>query len=93
MKGIVYSKRQKNNLSLSQTLKNYVLIPARAGLLGFVIFFVFLVLSKFLGYMIGSLASFKVDFEDVTLSLLGFGLVFLIKFLENIKDEDSSEVI
>ncbi len=90
MKGVIISSTVQNDggkeRKISKVLVNYFLKPVRSGLFGFSAFFTVLLISKYLGFLIGSLQSFVVDIEDVTLSLLGFFLVFLIKFLENFKD-------
>ncbi len=89
MRGAIVSKRGKSKKAPTAFthIKNYFLLPVRSGLFGFSSFFVVLIISKYLGYLIGSMGVFKVDLEDVTLSLLGFVLVFLIRFLENFKEE------
>lgn len=71
------------------TLLNYIFQPFRYGIFGFISFFMVLVAAKYMGYLIGTHNSFEIDFEDALLSMLGFVLVFLIKFLENLKEKSS----
>lgn len=55
------------------------------GIAGFVIFFSILLFTKLLGSMIGAQYKFNLAVEDILLSVIGFVLLFLIKFLENFK--------
>lgn len=73
---------------LSTILTHYVLIPLRSGIGGFIVFFLVLAVSKMLGYLAGSVNTWEIDSSDILLSLLGFFLLFLIKFLENFKEGD-----
>ncbi len=68
-------------------LWNFFIRPFRSGIFGFISFFIVLIIAKYLGYLIGSHKSFGIDLEDAILSMLGFVLVFLIKFLENFKEK------
>ena len=76
----------KNKRKNQSFLWNYILQPFKSGILGFVSFFIVLIAAKYLGYLIGSYDNFQIDFEDALLSILGFVLVFLIRFLENFKE-------
>ena len=66
-------------------LLNYIFYPIRAGLFGFTLFFTTIFISKYIGYIVKNADMFYVDLNDVVLSLLGFVLLWLIKFLENFK--------
>ncbi|MCL5030356.1 MAG: hypothetical protein M1480_15200 [Bacteroidetes bacterium] len=66
---------------------NFIFQPFRSGVFGFISFFLVLITAKYLGYLIGSHDSFQIDSDDFLLSILGFILVFLIKFLENFKEK------
>jgi len=54
-------------------------------LFGFSLFFTTIFLSKYIGYLVKNSPKFEIDMNDVILSLLGFILLWLIKFLENFK--------
>ena len=71
------------------TFQKFVLNPIKSGLLGFLLFFVVLVITKYLGKLIGSVQNVTIDPEDVVLSSIGFIMFFLIKFLENFSGEKS----
>ncbi|MGE5432848.1 MAG: hypothetical protein ACM3QX_17330 [Syntrophomonadaceae bacterium] len=75
----------------SQVIKNvksYFLNPVKGGIFGFAAFFGLLSGIKYFSYLIGSQPKFSLDIADVTLSVLGFVLVFLIKFLENFQEKE-----
>ena len=73
----------------SKLLVNYVLNPIKSGIFGFSAFFSILLITKLFSYWIGTYNEFTIDLDDVLLSVIGFILVFLIKFLENFKQEES----
>ena len=85
MKGVIvtHAVQKKKNSKFHSFLFEYVLFPFRSGVFGFISFLLVLITAKYLGFLIGSLDKFNMEMEDLTLSLLGFALVFLIKFLEN----------
>ena len=66
----------------------YFLLPFRGGLSGFAIFFSILIFTKLFAYVVGIHEIFEVDVEDVILSVIGFILMFLIRFLENFQKRD-----
>ncbi|MCL4549643.1 MAG: hypothetical protein M1495_13850 [Bacteroidetes bacterium] len=76
-------------LATKSTFQKFVLNPIKSGLLGFLLFFVVLVITKYLGKLIGSAANVTIDPEDFLLSSIGFIMFFLIKFLENFSGEKS----
>jgi len=65
----------------------YILNPIKNGVLGFIAFLLVLIATKYLSYLIGSQPIFKIDGEDLLLSLIGFVLFFLIRVLENFQKE------
>ncbi len=67
----------------------YVISPVKSGLAGFAAFFSILMITKALGYLLGTQPTFNIIFDDVLLSSIGFVLVFLIRFLENLKDKEN----
>lgn len=66
-------------------LLNFIYYPIRAGLFGFSLFFTTIFLSKYIGFAVKNSNEFRIDINDVVLSLLGFILLGLIKLLENFK--------
>ncbi len=73
------------NLSL---IKRYLLYPFLYGFYGFSSFFTTLLIAKTIGYLWGSINNFYIETDDIYLSLIGYVLVFLIRFLENFKEEE-----
>ena len=57
----------------------------KAGMVGFLIFFILFTLIKLFSSWAGQTASFKIEFNDFLLSLIGFALLFLVRSLEKIK--------
>ena len=70
-------------------LNCFVLKPIGFGILGFIMFLGVLIITKFLGCCVGTIEKFVIEIDDLLLSVLGFVLVFLIKFLENFRDKES----
>ena len=89
MKGVISSKLKEvmKGQDAKSFILNYLLYPILSGILGFVSFFIVLAAAKYLGSLIGTSGSFQIEGEDFLLSLMGFVFVFLIKFLENFKEE------
>ena len=88
MRGVVVTKvnenkEVKNDLSVS--MKKYLIKPIASGIFGYLGFFALLMISKYLGYIIGNRVTFKVDITDLLLSLMGFAFIFVIKLRENSK--------
>ena len=73
----------------SRLIVNYIINPIKSGIFGFSAFFSILLITKLFSYWIGTYDEFAIDLDDVLLSVIGFILVFLIKFLENFKQEES----
>lgn len=78
------SHEEKN---IGKLLNSFFLLPLKSGLTGFAVFFTILVATKFLGFLLGSQPTFQIVLDDVFLSLIGFVLFFLIRFLENLKEK------
>jgi len=76
-------KQKKINYHL---IKKHFLIPFTGGIFGYLGFFILLIISKFFGYLIGNNISFKIDFTDLLLPLLGFAFIFIVKL-----NKDSEE--
>ncbi len=88
MKGvIVHSTRTRVfNPVINQVLLNYFLSPLKSGLYGFAAFFTLLIVVKTVVSLLGSGEEFIVNTGDVLQSSLGFGLVFVIRLVQNIKN-------
>jgi len=88
MRGVVVSKvriEKENKISFNEPFRKYIFKPLASGILGYLGFFTILIISKYLGYLIGNRPSFQVDITDFLLSLLGFTFLFIVKFKENVK--------
>ena len=74
---------KKSNLTNSKffTSKNYSKCIL-GGIGGFIAFLVTIMAAKFLGSVFHSIPSAKLESGDFLLAMIGFVLVFLIKFLE-----------
>ncbi len=87
MKGAVLKKSgliQKENDFL-QLFTNYIFDPVRFGLVGFSLAFTLLIIVKTFSYLLKYDLIFSVDINDVNLSLFGFLIVFMVRFLQNFK--------
>jgi len=73
-------------------LSYFVFQPCKAGLYGFAAFFTVLIFTKGVTVLLGFVKNFSIDVNDVTFSLLGFVLVFLIRILENIKERNKAKL-
>ncbi len=90
MRGVVLTKvrvekESKENIIL--LFQKYLLVPITRGVFGYLGFFTLLIISKYLGFLIGNRASFQIDFTDFLLSLLGFVFIFVVKLRETTKGE------
>jgi len=84
------SEKKENIKKWSFSYKNHFLEPVKSGLFGFSIFITILIIVKLFSYLIGSYNYFAIEITDVQLSLIGFVLLFLIRFLENFKETESN---
>lgn len=88
MRGVVLTKinvERENKINIGLFFQKYFLVPLQGGFLGYLGFFILLVISKYLGFLIGNRASFQVDYTDLLLSLLGFAFIFVVKLRETTK--------
>ena len=69
---------------LEKSSSRAILEPLKSGATGFIIFFLLLVFIKLISFLLGQSETFKIEIEDVLLSTIGFGLLFLVKYLENL---------
>jgi len=72
--------------SILESIMRLVLYPLKSGIIGFSMFFTFILATKFISSVIGTVIEFTVVLDDLLISLIGFVLLFLIRFLENFKD-------
>lgn len=85
MKGIIISSANRETKQTNRDyLSNLLFSPFKAGLVGFSSFFTILLIAKYFGALFGSVNTFKIQVEDVFLSLIGFTLLFIVKLLENL---------
>ena len=88
MRGVVVTKvgseREKKD-NLASILKEFLYKPFLSGIFGYIGFFTLLIISKYLGYLIGNRVSLQIDHTDLFLSLMGFAFIFVLKLKENIK--------
>lgn len=77
----------ETKIKVKVIIMNFVFKPVLSGILGFIMFFAVITFTKFLGYSVGTKEKFIVEAGDIYLSLLGFVLVLLIKFLENFREK------
>ena len=83
----VEKKDGQGSVSLLK-LQDYVWQPIKSGLFGFAIFFTILLAVKLFSYTIGTYNTFAIEITDIELSSIGFVLLFLIRELENFKEEE-----
>ncbi|MBN1301259.1 MAG: hypothetical protein JW995_08565 [Melioribacteraceae bacterium] len=89
MKHLVINRakhHREDSLKLFEFLRQYLFLPIKSGILGFSIFFVILIATKFAGYILGTYTSFTINADDVILSSIGFVLLFILKLTENSKE-------
>ncbi len=81
--------------SISETKKSRSSLPKIIvqsiihGILGFTGFLAVLLVTKYIGYLIGTLSSFHIELEDLFLCSIGFIFSFLIKILSSFQDEEA----
>lgn len=61
------------------------------GIGGFFLIFMVIITAKLFGFILNTYHSFKFDSEDFMLSMIGFVLVFIIKFLEQVSDPEDKK--
>ena len=72
-------------LSLNDIIKDFLLKPTAAGLGGLAGFLTVILISKYLGLLVGTVRKWDIDISDVALSSLGFLFLFLINFLKSLQ--------
>jgi hypothetical protein len=84
---IVHSARTRAVIpAINHILFNYFLLPLKAGLYGFAAFFTLLIVAKTVISLLGYSEEFLVNTGDVLQSSIGFGLVFIIRLVQNIRN-------
>jgi hypothetical protein len=73
-----------NNIS-SIIPKNYLTSAFSGGIFGFFLFFLIIIVVKTISYLLGTLGQFKIESEDILLSVIGLVLMSLIKVLEGLR--------
>ena len=87
MKGAILSKshtKTEGNI-LYYYLISFFFKPFVSGLYGFAAFFMVLIFTKGLTYLLGFMEQYIVSSDDMLFSIMGFVLVFLIKLLDSNK--------
>lgn len=77
----------------SSFINKYIFKPITSGGLGFASFLFVLILTKLISVMVGTLSTFIIEFDDLLLSLIGFILLFLIRFLENFREKEAQKFV
>ncbi|NWG29461.1 MAG: hypothetical protein HXY48_13125 [Ignavibacteriaceae bacterium] len=84
MKNLTTGKEYNIHL-LFGYINNYLINPIKSGTIGFVTFFIVLLFSKVVALAFQMSKEFTIDSGDIQLCLMGFAMVFIVKFLDNIK--------
>ena len=74
------SKRQSKLTSITI---NFIVVPFRAGIFGFLIYFAIIAGTKFFAYFFGLADDFSLGIYDLLLSSIGFLYSFIYYFLKN----------
>jgi hypothetical protein len=82
-------EKEDNSSHPHRFVKDYIWAPIRSGCCGFAMFFTILLAVKLFSYIIGTYNFFAVELTDLSLSSIGFVLLFLIRELENFKEADT----
>lgn len=81
------SKTNRYSIDTRPRLKSFIIIPMARGVLGFILFFVIILLLKILQNAINPSMRILIESEDALLAMLGFILLFLIAFLKNFQED------
>ncbi len=75
----------RTNPFLLDTSKNHLTSAFSGGIFGFFLFFLIIMIVKTISYWLGTINQFKIEFEDLLLSIIGLILMALIKILEELR--------
>ncbi len=70
---------------MNDIIRDFLLKPSAAGMGGLAGFLTVILISKYLGLLVGTVKRWKIDISDVMLSLVGFVLLYLISFLKSLQ--------
>ena len=73
----------KQQSKLASIIINFIVIPFRAGIFGFLIYFAIIASTKFIAYFFGLSDEFSLGIYDLLLSSIGFLYSFIYYFLKN----------
>ncbi|MBA4405643.1 hypothetical protein C0389_00030 [bacterium] len=76
-----------NSIQINSKMKSFFIRPCANGLCGFILFFLLILLMKFLQQIFGTERAISIELEDILLSAIGFILLFLIAFLKNFRQD------
>ncbi len=72
-----------NSSKSTSIIMNYIVIPLRAGIFGFLIYFAVIAFTKFIAYSLGISDDFTLGNYDLLLSSVGFLYSFLYHLIKN----------
>ena len=75
----------RTNPFLLAISKNHFNSAFSGGVFGFFLFFLIIMIVKTISYWLGTINQFKIEFEDLLLSIIGLILMALIKILEELR--------
>ncbi len=84
-------KVNKTTRKAKTVLNNFFWKPLKSGSLGFIAFFSVLLITKLLSYLIGTRDVFVIEIEDLTVSLIGFILLYLFTLVEQFKHKNENK--
>lgn len=87
MRDVVFKSYElkKKNSDFRIKFFNFFIGPVKYGIAGFSLLFSVLIILKLLFYLPGYNNFFEVNVMDVKLSMIGFGVVSFVKFIENFR--------
>jgi hypothetical protein len=92
MRGVVVTKSRvdkEKKINLILFLQKNLIKPFTFGLIGYFGFLTLLIISKYLGFIIGNSTSFQIDSIDFLISAMGFAFIFITKLKESTRDNNS----
>ncbi len=79
------NKPFRTNNFISTISKNHLTSAFSGGIFGFFLFFLIIMIVKTISYWLGTINQFKIESEDLLLSVIGLVLMALIKILEELR--------